>query len=74
MRLRARRSRCTRDGLNVRDWLPVDDHCSGIRKVGSGQARGLQHRRQQRKNNLEVVQTLCAVLDELRPAARGSAR
>jgi len=60
------------DGLNVRDWLYVDDHCAGIRKVLEAGRPGEVYNigGNGEKNNLEVVQTLCAVLDELRPAAR----
>ena len=60
------------DGLNVRDWLFVDDHCSGIRRVLEAGRPGEVYNigGNSEKNNLEVVQTLCAVLDELRPAAR----
>jgi dTDP-glucose 4,6-dehydratase len=58
------------DGQNVRDWLYVDDHCSGIRKVlEAGQAGEVYNiGGNSEKNNLDVVRTLCAVLDELRPA------
>ena len=60
------------DGLNVRDWLYVDDHCAGIRKVLEAGQPGEVYNigGSSEKNNLEVVQTLCAVLDELRPSAK----
>ena len=60
------------DGQNVRDWLYVDDHCSGIRKVLEAGRPGEVYNigGGSEKNNLEVVQTLCAVLDELRPAPK----
>jgi dTDP-glucose 4,6-dehydratase len=60
------------DGQNVRDWLYVDDHCSGIRKVLQAGQPGEVYNigGNSEKNNLEVVQTLCAVLDELRPSAK----
>ena len=60
------------DGQNVRDWLYVDDHCSGIRKVLEAGRPGEVYNigGNSEKNNLEVVQTLCAVLDELRPAPK----
>ena len=60
------------DGLNVRDWLFVGDHCAGIREVLQAGAPGEVYNigGNSEKSNLEVVQTLCAVLDELRPAAR----
>ncbi|MFA5916348.1 MAG: dTDP-glucose 4,6-dehydratase [Burkholderiales bacterium] len=60
------------DGQNVRDWLFVDDHCSGIRRVLEAGQPGEVYNigGNSEKANLEVVQTLCAVLDELRPAAK----
>ncbi len=60
------------DGENVRDWLYVDDHCSGIRAVLEAGRPGEVYNigGNSEKSNLEVVRTLCAVLDELRPAAR----
>jgi dTDP-glucose 4,6-dehydratase len=60
------------DGLNVRDWLYVEDHCSAIRSVLHGGRPGQTYNiggRSERRN-LEVVRTICGVLDELRPAAR----
>ena len=60
------------DGLNVRDWLYVDDHCAGIRKVLEAGCPGEVYNigGNSEKNNLEVVRTICAALDELRPAAQ----
>jgi dTDP-glucose 4,6-dehydratase len=60
------------DGQNVRDWLYMDDHCSGIRKVLEAGQPGEVYNigGNSEKNNLDVVRTLCSVLDELRPAAR----
>jgi dTDP-glucose 4,6-dehydratase len=62
------------DGSNVRDWLYVGDHCSAIRSVlESGRlgevynVGGLNE-----KTNLEVVHTLCDLLDELQPKPNGS--
>ncbi|MGB1374080.1 MAG: dTDP-glucose 4,6-dehydratase [Aequoribacter sp.] len=59
------------DGQQVRDWLYVGDHCRAIRRVlESGQPGdvynigGLNE-----KTNIEIVHTLCDILDELRPAA-----
>jgi dTDP-glucose 4,6-dehydratase len=58
------------DGLNVRDWLHVEDHCDGLLlalekgrtgekyNVGGGNER----------TNLEIVDRLCDILEELRPA------
>ncbi len=64
------------DGQNVRDWLYVGDHCSAIREV---LARGRQGETYNvggwnEKTNLEVVHTLCDLLDELKPKATGSYR
>ena len=60
------------DGLNVRDWLYVDDHCSGIRKVLEAGQPGEVYNigGNSERNNLEVVRTLCAALDELHPTAK----
>jgi len=60
------------DGKNIRDWLWVTDHCSAILaaaengKPGETYAVGGNSER----TNLEVVETICAVLDELRPKAK----
>jgi dTDP-glucose 4,6-dehydratase len=61
------------DGLHVRDWLHVADHCAALREVlargrvgetyNVGGGNGM--------SNLEVVQAVCALLDEMRPAAAG---
>ncbi len=64
------------DGLNVRDWLYVGDHCSAIREV---LARGVPGETYNiggwnEKNNLTVVHTLCDLLDAARPKASGSYR
>ena len=61
------------DGQQVRDWLYVEDHCRAIArvldvgKVGETYNIGGWNE----KPNLEVVNTLCAVLDELKPRADG---
>ena len=58
------------DGLNVRDWLYVIDHCDGIRTVLErgipGQTYNIGGR--QEIANLEVVHQVCAILDDLAPA------
>ena len=63
------------DGQNVRDWMYVEDHCSAIRCVLwnglPGETYNIGGRSERR--NLEVVRTICAVLDELRPAAHSYA-
>lgn len=59
------------DGLQVRDWLYVEDHCRGIRMVlakgTAGETYNIGGR--QEMTNLDVVRTICQVLDELVPAA-----
>jgi dTDP-glucose 4,6-dehydratase len=64
------------DGLNVRDWLYVGDHCSAIRRVLEGGRLGEVYNigGLNEKTNLEVVHTLCDILDELRPKPSGSYR
>jgi dTDP-glucose 4,6-dehydratase len=57
------------DGKNVRDWLYVRDHCAAIRAV-LGKGRVGETYNVGGKNemtNLEVVHTICAILDELKP-------
>jgi dTDP-glucose 4,6-dehydratase len=57
------------DGENVRDWLYVEDHCEAIRAVLKGGRTGETYNigGRSEKKNLEIVKTICAVLDELRP-------
>ncbi|MGQ0651561.1 MAG: dTDP-glucose 4,6-dehydratase [Betaproteobacteria bacterium] len=64
------------DGLNVRDWLYVADHCSALRLVLEKGVPGETYNigGNAEKTNLEVVGTLCALLDELRPRAGGRYR
>ncbi|MHB1591080.1 MAG: dTDP-glucose 4,6-dehydratase [Sulfuricella sp.] len=59
------------DGLNVRDWLYVGDHCAAIRAVLAGGRLGETYNigGWNEKTNLDVVNTVCAILDELKPAA-----
>jgi dTDP-glucose 4,6-dehydratase len=61
------------DGLHVRDWLYVEDHCEAIRLVLEKGRPGATYNigGGSEKTNLEVVRALCALLDELRPRARG---
>lgn len=62
------------DGLNVRDWLYVGDHCRGIwevlRKGELGETYNIGGRCEQ--TNLAVVDTLCEMLDELHPRESGA--
>lgn len=64
------------DGLNVRDWLYVGDHCAAIREVLARGRLGETYNvgGWNEKTNLDVVHTLCDLLDELRPKAAGSYR
>ncbi len=62
------------DGLNVRDWLYVGDHCSAIREVLARGRLGETYNvgGWNEMANIDIVNTLCALLDELRPDAAGS--
>lgn len=62
------------DGSNVRDWLFVSDHCSAIRTVLENGSVGETYNIGgcNEKTNLEVVLSLCVILDDLRPKAVGS--
>ena len=61
------------DGQQIRDWLYVKDHCSAIRRVLDAGRVGETYNvgGWNEKPNLEVVNTLCAILDELGPRADG---
>jgi dTDP-glucose 4,6-dehydratase len=61
------------DGQQVRDWLYVEDHCRAIFRVLEAGKVGETYNigGWNEKTNLEVVRTLCAVLDELKPRADG---
>ncbi len=62
------------DGQQIRDWLYVKDHCSAIRRVLEAGRLGETYNvgGWNEKPNLEVVHTLCAILDELSPRADGA--
>ncbi len=61
------------DGKNVRDWLYVLDHCKGIElafKTGkSGETYNIGGRNE--RNNLQIVDTVCTILNDLKPKATG---
>ncbi len=61
------------DGQQIRDWLYVTDHCSAIRRVLEAGTLGETYNvgGWNEKANLHVVQTLCAILDELKPRVDG---
>ncbi|MDZ4359801.1 MAG: dTDP-glucose 4,6-dehydratase [Variovorax sp.] len=62
------------DGMQVRDWLYVKDHCSAIRRVLEAGAVGETYNvgGWNEKPNIEIVHTICALLDELRPRPDGA--
>jgi len=64
------------DGLNIRDWLFVGDHCSAIRRVLEAGRVGETYNvgGNAERNNITVVKTICALLDERAPFADGRAR
>ena len=61
------------DGMQVRDWLYVKDHCSAIRRVLEAGKLGEVYNvgGWNEKPNIEIVHTVCSLLDELRPKAEG---
>jgi dTDP-glucose 4,6-dehydratase len=62
------------DGQQIRDWLYVKDHCSAIRRVLEAGQLGETYNvgGWNEKPNLDVVHTICHILDELRPKKDGS--
>ncbi|MDI9393418.1 MAG: dTDP-glucose 4,6-dehydratase [Synergistota bacterium] len=61
------------DGKNVRDWLYVEDHCEAIRLVLENGKPGETYNigGNSEKTNMEIVQTLCNILDEIHPREDG---
>ncbi len=61
------------DGMQVRDWLYVKDHCSAIRRVLQAGQPGEVYNvgGWNEKPNIEIVNTICALLDQLQPKAGG---
>ena len=61
------------DGMQIRDWLFVKDHCSAIRRVLEAGRLGEVYNvgGWNEKPNIEIVNTVCTLLDELRPRADG---
>ncbi len=57
------------DGGNVRDWLHVDDHAEALLRVLEQGKAGRTYNigGENEATNLEIVRTICAILDELRP-------
>lgn len=61
------------DGMQIRDWLYVKDHCSAIRRVLEAGKPGETYNvgGWNEKPNIEVVKTICSMLDSLQPRADG---
>jgi dTDP-glucose 4,6-dehydratase len=64
------------DGRNVRDWLYVEDHCEAISTILAGGTPGETYNigGWNEKRNLEIVQTICDIVDEVLPRSPGSRR
>ncbi len=64
------------DGLNVRDWLYVGDHCAAIRRVLDAGRIGETYNvgGDSERQNIEVVRVICALLDARHPRADGQPR
>ncbi|HEX7325128.1 MAG TPA: dTDP-glucose 4,6-dehydratase [Rhodanobacteraceae bacterium] len=64
------------DGRNIRDWLFVLDHCSAIRRVMEAGKVGETYNvgGNSERENIHVVKTICALLDQRRPLADGRKR
>lgn len=62
------------DGSNVRDWLYVEDHAEALLLVlqKGTQGRSYNIGGENERSNLELVQTICAILDEKQPRGQGS--
>lgn len=62
------------DGSNVRDWLYVEDHADALLLVAKKGELGRSYNigGENERSNLELVQTICGILDELRPRSAGS--
>lgn len=62
------------DGLQVRDWLYAGDHCAALRRVLEAGVPGETYNigGDNQMTNIEVVRTICALLDAKRPKADGA--
>ncbi|NVO25760.1 GDP-mannose 4,6-dehydratase, partial [Donghicola mangrovi] len=62
------------DGSNIRDWLYVEDHADALLLVVEKGEVGRSYNigGENERTNLELVKTLCAILDQARPKASGS--
>ena len=61
------------DGQNIRDWLFVDDHCSAIKAVYKDGIKGETYNigGNNEIKNIDIVNTICTILDDLRPTDNG---
>lgn len=61
------------DGKNVRDWLYVEDHCRALHTVMTNGTPGETYNvgGNCERQNIQIVKTICTILDELRPKADG---
>lgn len=61
------------DGLQIRDWLYVKDHCSAIRRVLEAGRLGETYNvgGWNEKANIDIVRSICALLDEMQPRVDG---
>jgi dTDP-glucose 4,6-dehydratase len=61
------------DGSNIRDWLYVEDHADALLLVVERGAIGRSYNigGENERTNLELVRTICGILDRLRPRAEG---
>ncbi|MGO4223200.1 dTDP-glucose 4,6-dehydratase [Lysobacter sp. TAF61] len=64
------------DGRNIRDWLYVGDHCAAIHRVLEAGRVGETYNvgGDAERENIDVVRTICRLLDQRRPLADGRAR
>ncbi len=62
------------DGSNIRDWLYVEDHADALLLVATKGALGRSYNigGENERTNLQLVQTICAILDRLRPRDTGA--
>lgn len=60
------------DGTNIRDWLYVEDHAKALHLIGGRGRLGEKYNvgGRNERQNIDVVRTICAILDELQPADR----